>query len=283
MSPPIAAPISWGCMSKSAGERFDRPLHAVTLGDRARPPILFVHGFPISHEMWLPAAEILAERFSCILPDLPGYGRTPAVAECSMATYADDLALLLDAMNEERPVTLCGLSMGGIIALEFFRRHRDRLGRLILCDTRYNAESPAGIEMREKVAGLALERGTRAVAETMIDRALAPNADPAVRARLMDLMCATPPEGTAAGSRALARRSDSFHTLRAIDVPTLLVWGREDQITELEVAKVFRKEIRGSRLEIIEGAGHVPPMERPGEFARVVGEFVTGFESLQGV
>ncbi|MBL8746709.1 MAG: alpha/beta hydrolase [Phycisphaerae bacterium] len=255
------------------------PLHTVMLGDGALPPVLFVHGFPISHEMWRPAAERLAARWRCILPDLPGYGRTPARAECGIGSYADDLAGLLDAMDERRRVTLVGLSMGGIIALEFFRRHRSRIGAMVLCDTRYNAETAEGVVQRERVARMALDHGTRAVAETMIDRALAPNADVAVRARLMGLMCATPPEGVAAGSRALAGRADSFPTLREIDVPTLLIWGREDQITGLDIAEVMHREIRGSRLEIIEGAGHVPPMERAEEFARVVGEWMRSHEA----
>lgn len=250
------------------------PLHTLTLGNPASRPILFVHGFPISHEMWRPAAVLLADRFFCILPDLPGFGRTPLRGTPTIASYAEDLAHLLDALPERRPVTLVGLSMGGIIALDFFRRHRPRLTSLVLCDTRFNAETPEGIETREKAARLALDRGTRAVAETMIDRALAPNPDPAVRARLFDLMCATPPEGTAAGSRALARRADSFPTLRAIDLPTLLIWGREDLITGLDIADTFHREIKGSRLTLIDRAGHVPPMERPGEFARSVGEFL---------
>lgn len=261
-------------MPRPRETKVDLPLWTLTIGDRAAAPILFVHGFPISHEMWLPAADQVAEEAFCILPDLPGYGRTPPRPECSIASYADDLAGLLDAMGERRPVTMCGLSMGGIIALEFFRRHRSRLAALILCDTRYNAETPEGVEVREKVARLALERGTRVVAETMIDRALGPHVEPMIKARLMHLMCTTPAKGTAAGSRALGGRADSLGTLRDIDVPTLLVWGREDQITGLEIAQVFEREIPGSRLEIIEGAGHVPPMERPAEFAAVVKKFM---------
>lgn len=260
----------------------ERPLYCLALGERASPPLLFVHGFPISHEMWLDAAEMLAERFWCVLPDLPGYGRTAPIADCSMASYADDLAGLLDALDEERPVTLVGLSMGGIIAFEFFRRHRARLGALVLCDTRFNADSPAGAEQRDQVARLALEHGTRMVAETMIDKALSPNADPAVKTRLMELMCATPPEGTAAGSLALARRADSFPTLREIDVPTLLIWGREDRITGLDIAETMHREIRGSKLVVIEGAGHVPPMERAREFARVMHGFAEGVAPFTG-
>lgn len=252
-------------------------LHTIEFGDPSGRPALFVHGFPISHEMWLPAIAPLlrvAPRVRCILPDLPGYGRTPPREAASMASYADDLADLLDSLNERRPVTLIGLSMGGIIAFEFFRRHRARLGALVLCDTRYNAESSAGIEQREQVARLALERGTRPVAETIIDRALAPGTDPAVRSRLMELMCATPPAGVAAGSRALGHRPDSFATLRQIDVPTLIVYGREDQITGLDIAETLHREIAGSRLTIIDGAGHVPPMETPEAFARAVAEFL---------
>jgi pimeloyl-ACP methyl ester carboxylesterase len=254
-------------------------LFTTEFGDPSGRPVLFVHGFPISHEMWLPAIAPLlrvAPRTRCILPDLPGYGRTPPRPDASMASYADDLAEVLDQLDERRPVTLIGLSMGGIIAFEFFRRHRDRLGALVLCDTRYNAESAAGAEVREQVARMALERGTRPIAETMIGRALAPGADPGVRERLMELMCATPPEGTAAGSRALGHRPDSFPTLRKIDVPTLIVYGREDQITGLDIAETLHREIAGSQLALIDGAGHVPPMENPDEFASAIAEWLQG-------
>ncbi len=114
------------------------------------PPVLFVHGFPISGEMWYATADALADQYRCIIPDLRGHGRSEVSRSISMAEFADDLAGVLDAVDERRPVALVGLSMGGIIALEFFRRHRPRLRALGLINTLRTPKTPKGSSGGEK-------------------------------------------------------------------------------------------------------------------------------------
>ena len=252
-------------------------LHVNCIGDGE--PILFVHGFPLSGEMWTPVIERLGSGWRCIVPDLRGHGQSDATAEASMTRYADDLAAVLDGVNEKRPVVFVGLSMGGIVGFEFFRRHRARVRALALCDTRYNAESPEGKVKREAVARSVLERGSTAAAEGMIDNLFAPGVDPALRARWMDIMSRTPAMGTAAAARALGDRPDSTDTLARIDCPTLIIYGEKDAITPPEIGREIHKGVRGSRFEIIPGAGHMPPVEKPEEFSRLLHDFLRSLKA----
>lgn len=240
----------------------------------AGPPVLFIHGFPISGEMWYEAAAALADSFRCIVPDLRGHGRSEVSPRISMAEFADDLAGLLDALDERRPVALVGLSMGGMIALEFFRRHRPRVGALGLVCTRANAESPEGVERRRKMAEAALRQGVGSIVELMMPNLFGPGFPPERRKYWQARMSATPPAGAAAAALALGARQESFSLLGQIDVPTLVVAGARDAITSAESLREIADGIRGSRFVLFENCGHVPPVEFPAEFDALLREFL---------
>lgn len=243
-----------------------------TIGDGA--PVLFIHGFPLSREMWQPTAERLKDRYLCIMPDLRGHGESRATESVSIADFADDLAGVLVELKIARPCAVVGLSMGGMVAFEMFRRHRAVVRALGLIDTRANAESPEGKERREKLAQAALREGSKAVADTMIDKMFAKSFDPKQREHWFRLMCATAPQGVAAASRALAERPDSLPTLAIIDIPTLVVAGDQDEITPPDSLREIHRGIPGSRFVIIPNAGHVPPVEQPDLFAAVLRDFL---------
>lgn len=237
-------------------------------------PLLFVHGFPLSGRMWMPAVERLKASHRCIVPDLRGLGRSPAVESAGMREYADDLAALLDEMGEVRPVVLVGLSMGGYVAFEFFRRHRDRLRALVLADTRANDDPPDAKAKREELARAVAEKGSKVAADAMIDKLFAPGVNPALRQEWYDIMKSIPPAGVIAATRAMANRPDSRPTLAAIDLPTLLVVGEHDGITPPDVHREMQAAIVGSRLEVVAGAGHMAPLEKPAEFCRLLTDFI---------
>lgn len=240
----------------------------------AGPTALFVHGFPLSGRMWQPTIDRLQRSLRCIAPDLRGHGRSDASAQASIELFADDLASLLVALRIDRPVVVVGLSMGGMIALDFFRRYRPRVRALALCDTRANAESPEGKVRRKTMADAALRDGSRAVADRMIETILAPSAAPTLRQDVHAMMCATPPQGVAAAALALAERPDSEPTLPLIDCPTLVVAGEQDALTPPDYMRYMSGQIPGARFEIIPGAGHLPPMEQPDGFAGVLHTFI---------
>lgn len=251
-------------------------LHYAIAGPPTAPSILFIHGFPLSGEMWHTAANHLSNRWRCIVPDLRGHGRSQATAEASIGLYADDLASLLDALGETRPAVVVGLSMGGMIAFEMLRRHRGRVRALVLCDTRATPEPPEGLAKREAMAQTALREGSAAVADAMLPNLFAKTTPDSVRRTWRDRMAATPRAGIAAAARALAARPDSRPTLPQVDCPTLVLVGDADVLTPPEQLMEIHRGIRGSRFVTIDGAGHVPPVEQPAAFSLALGEFLDG-------
>jgi 3-oxoadipate enol-lactonase len=257
------------------------PLKHADLGPLAGEPVLFVHGFPLTGQMWLKSAERLDSanpgRFRSIAPDLPGFGRSPAVEGATLGVYADLLAGLLEHAGVDRPATVVGLSMGGSIALELLARHRVRVGALALVCCRSEADTPEKREQREALAQRALSEGPRVAAEAVAPMAFHPEAPEALVSKWTERMAsAGSAEGVAGASRALAAREDRTAMLGSIDVPTLVVAGDGDRITPVSGMRSMAQAIPGARLEIVEGAGHLPPVERPGRFADVLGSFLAG-------
>lgn len=236
----------------------------------AGPPVLLVHGFPLDHSMWDAQIEFLARRYRVIAPDLRGFGQSDALpAECTavtMARFADDLAALLDALKVQGPVALGGLSMGGYIALEFWRRHRERVGKLILCDTRAAPDAPEAVATRFQNAARAEAEGPAFLADTLLPRLVAPEtlrACPEVVARLRRMIAGARASSVAAALRGMACRSDARPWLAAVHCPTLVLVGQQDAISPPDEMRAMAAAIPQARFEIIPAAGHMAPMENP--------------------
>lgn len=246
-------------------------------------PILFVHGFPLSHSMWQ-GQYALRDRFRIIAPDLRGFGASDFVGGnvpgmVSMKELADDCAALLDALGVVEPVVFCGLSMGGYVAWQFAKRHAARLRALVLCDTKAAADSPEAAETRLKMAKHVLQFGTGAVAEAMPARLFAAATfaeQPGVVAEVRTMIERTAPAGLAAAQQGMAVREDVRDFLPTIRVPTLVVVGREDAISPVDEMQAIAAAIPNARFQIIERAGHMAPLERPVEFNRILREFLAG-------
>jgi 3-oxoadipate enol-lactonase len=244
----------------------------------AGTPLLLVHGFPLDHSMWAEQIDRLSARCRVIAPDLPGFGRSPAVADkVGMAQFADDLAALLDALQIAEPIVLCGLSMGGYIALQFWRRHRTRLRGLVLCDTRATADSPEAAQTRLAAAERVLREGTGALAESMLPnlfsaatRQQRPELVEAARAVIL----AADRRGVAAAARGMAERPEMTGALPQIDCPALVMGGEHDAITPPhEMRRMAEAMPRASFVEI-RGAGHMAPLENPAEVNAALGAFL---------
>lgn len=227
------------------------------------PAVLFIHGYPLDRTIWQHQVAHL-EGFRRIAPDLRGMGRSDAPdLGYSMATYADDLAGLLEVLDEES-VVLCGLSMGGYVAFEFLRRHPDRVRGLILMDTKAEADTPEGRKARDAQLAMVREQGTGALAEQMLPKLLAPAAPPAVVAQVDAMVRATPVAGVAGALGAMRDRADSGVLLPELGrIPVLVVSGAADALIPLAQAKALADAIPGAHLEVVAGAGHLPPLEQP--------------------
>jgi len=240
-------------------------------------PILFVHGFPLSQDMWRGQFS-LADEHRVIAPDLRGFGDSETVpGTTTMAQLADDCAALLDALGVAEPVVFCGLSMGGYVGWQFVRRHPQRLRALVLCDTRAAADTPEAAEGRMKMADHVRRHGTAAVAEAMLPKLFASEtfqsrAD--VVAEIRSTIEQTTPDGLAAAQMGMAARDDARSLLPTIGVPTLVVVGRDDAISPVDEMRGIADAIPGARFHVIENAGHMSPLEQPAEFNRLLVDFV---------
>ena len=241
------------------------------------PAILFIHGYPLDRTIWRAQIDAL-EGFQRIAPDLRGMGQSDAPdLGYSMSIYAADLAALLDVLGIDE-VVLCGLSMGGYVALEFLRQRRSRVRGLILMDTRAEADTPEIRRTRDAAAATAKERGAAAIADAMLPKVLAAatlGRRPEMAESLRTLMARIPVPGIVGALAAMRDREGSealLETLAAI--PTLVVVGEADSLTTPAQARVMAAAIPGAHLEIIPGAGHLPPIEQPEATTKRLREFL---------
>jgi YbgC/YbaW family acyl-CoA thioester hydrolase len=241
-------------------------VNGVNLGVEVRgegPAILFVHGYPLDHTIWAAQLDAL-EGWRRIAPDLRGMGRSDAPdLGYSMATYAADLAALVDSLALDR-VVLCGHSMGGYVAFEFLRRWRGRAAALVLVATRADADGAETRRTRDAAAVLAREGGAAQIAEQMLPKLLAPGAPAALVEQVRAVIAATPVAGIVGALGAMRDRPDSTPLLPTLaDLPTLVIAGAEDELVTVSQASALAAAIPGARLVVAPGAGHLPSVETP--------------------
>jgi 3-oxoadipate enol-lactonase len=244
----------------------------------AGPPLLLVHGFPLDHSMWHVEPASLPAQVRVIAPDLPGFGRSPAADDkLTMEQFADCLAGMLDALAVREPVVLCGLSMGGYIGLQFWRKYAVRLRGLIFCDTRAQADAPEAAAARLVMADRVLSEGPAPLVETMLPKLFAETTRrerPQVVAGLRAVMMATDPRGIAAAARGMAERPDMTARLAEIRCPTLVLVGQEDALTPPADMRTMAAAIPGAKYVEIPAAGHMSPLENPAAVNGAIAEFL---------
>ncbi len=246
--------------------------------DGAGKTLLLVHGFPLDHSMWREQLAAFSARYRVIAPDLRGFGGSGIAGETvTMEDYADDLANLLDVLAISEPVVFCGLSMGGYIALQFVKKHADRLQALVLCDTRAAADSAEAAANRLKVAQQVLAEGAEAVAETMLPRLFGKQAmdqRPEFVESTRQVMNSARPAAIAAAQRGMAARPDMSSFLRQISVPTLVIVGEHDVISPVAEMREMAERIPGAEFVIVPDAGHMAPLENPAAFNAALEKFL---------
>lgn len=279
---PVPAEISrfFGARpSMRPGETQELPVRGTSLavdvlGDG--DPVLFVHGFPLDRTIWRPMAATLTGRRR-IAPDLRGFGRSaPPDGECTLSTYADDLAALLEALGAGRAV-VCGHSMGGYIAFEMLRRHRDRVRALVLVNTRAVPDDDEARAARDAMIARVRRDGPGAIVDDLLPRLLAPatrETQPHVVEQVRRAIIGGSGEGVAQALAAMRDRPDSRELLDGIDLPVLVIAGRDDAIVPAAESRAMAAAIPGAHLAMVPDAGHLAPLEQPVNTSRLVGEFL---------
>jgi 3-oxoadipate enol-lactonase len=232
-------------------------------------PIVFLHGVGSDKSVWRPQLAHFGRTRRAIAFDYPGYGDSDPAPE---GTTRDDYAsAILSAMYElgvDR-AHICGLSLGGVVAIAMHHAAPDHCASLILADT--FAVHPEGRAIYERT--LAGSRDLSAMAEARVEVLIAQPADPAVRREVVETMSRIDSAAFRIGAEAVWL-ADQRDRAGAIRVPALVLVGDQDLVTPVDLSNELVDLIPDARMQVIAGAGHLTNLEKPDEFNRIVEEFV---------
>jgi pimeloyl-ACP methyl ester carboxylesterase len=233
--------------------------------------LLLLHAFPVDSRMWRPQMDAFEGDVQVVAPNHPGFGgRSDGPEVMAMALAAESAVNALDSADVQRAV-VCGLSMGGYVALELWRRHPGRVMGLVFANTRSGADGEEAAARRRELA----ERLRREGKDFFVDGPpglLSEHAPEDLRRIVREIIADQPAEALAAASLGMAERPDSGPDLAGIDVATLVLTGADDTLIPSSVTAEMAKAIPGARLGVIDGAGHLSNLEQPEEFNRLLGE-----------
>ena len=240
-------------------------------------PIVLLQAFPLNGKMWKPQAKALSESYHVIMPDFPGFGRSPyPPAQPDMRFYAERILELLDKLELER-VVLGGLSMGGYIAFACLRLFPERISGLLLANTRAEPDSEEVRESRKDMAQRVSKEGVGVLIELQMERLLSPTTlqnEPLIVEQVKSMILESSPDGVVGALGAMRDRPDSTSLLSQVQVPTLVIGGEEDGISSPEVMGEMANSIPNSEHHTLSGAAHLSNLEAPGDFNAALKEFL---------
>ena len=238
-------------------------------------PLVLLHAFPLSSVMWDAQRGGLSRECEVITVDQRGFGESAAPDAFdglapNLTVAADDLAALLDRLEVDQFI-LGGLSMGGYVAMNFLRRHADRVRGLLLANTKASADPPEAAENRRRIADIVEQDGTSEVLLTEVfPKLLSDSADPDVVRHVEALVRQAPPNAVAWAQRAMSVRPDSFDVLASLSIPVLVIAGERDALTPVTEAEAMATATADCELVVLPGVGHLSAMQAPREFNAAV-------------
>jgi pimeloyl-ACP methyl ester carboxylesterase len=235
--------------------------------------LVLLHAWPLDAGMWQPQLEALPADLAVAAPHHPGFGGSePAGDVMTMGAAAERALEAMDAAGIERAV-LCGLSIGGYVAFELWRRARDRFAGLILANTRAVGDPEDAAAGRRALAARLRAEGNLLATEP--PPLLAADAPAELQDQVRSMIARQPAEAIAAALLGMAERPDSTPDLATIDVPTLVVTSTGDRLIAPEVSAEMCGQIPGARLETLEGVGHLTNLEAPEAFTELLLEHLS--------
>ncbi len=233
------------------------------------PVLIFIHGFPFNKSMWKMQVRALKENYRVIAYDIRGHGNTESGNEkFSIELFAGDLIALMDKLEIDRAI-LCGLSMGGYIALTAVENYPERFDALVLSDTQCIADSAKAKEKRLKTIEIIKEKGISNYAATSIKNLFAPDSFNTKKNEIenvREMIVKTSPQSVCNTLLALTERKETCSSLKNINIPVLVMAGKEDKVIPVDASMLIHENIKDSLLRIIAHAGHVANIENPEAF-----------------
>ena len=243
-------------------------------GGGTATPILFLHGVGSDKSVWSRQLEHFAASRRAIAIDYPGYGESdPVSVRASRDDFARFILAALDELSIDR-AHICGLSLGGVIAIAMHHTAPGRCASLILADS--FAVHPDGPAIYERSVAASEEMSELAAARTPV--LLAPGASEELHDQVRATMARIDPQAFRLGARAVWL-ADQRDRAAAIGVPTLVLVGEQDSVTPPELSRALAAAIPGAELNILAGAAHLSNIERPGDFNEAIDLFLARVEA----
>ncbi|MEJ5056047.1 alpha/beta fold hydrolase [Sphingobacterium sp. MYb382] len=248
--------------------------------------IIFLHGFPFNKNMWRQQLSALPDNCTGIALDIRGHGNsTSGHGFFSIDVFAKDLRAFVKHLNLDN-IVICGLSMGGYIALRCYQLFPERIAGIVLCATQSKADDDAGKQKRFDSIQAVLSHGRRPFAIGFVEKVFAPASlqkeseaialiKSSIRRNSINSICAT--------LLALAARTDTSVVLPEIKCPALVIRGKEDRIVSLADMQYLAKEIPGSRFVEMDDCGHLPNLEAPEVFNSLLHDFLAAIPAASVV
>ncbi len=231
--------------------------------------LLLIHAFPLDAGMWQGQQSSFGARLPVVAPNLPGFGGTePSGDVMTMRSAAERCIQQMDAAGLDDTV-VCGLSMGGYVALELWRAARERISGLILANTRSGPDTAEAAAARLTLAARLLKEGSAFLVDNP-PPLLTAGASQELWDRVRSLIAVQPAGSIAAAALGMAERPDSTPDLAGIDVPTLVVTSAQDSLIAPEATSPMARQIPGAELAVIDGAGHLSNLEGRARFDELV-------------
>lgn len=242
------------------------------------PALILLHGFPLDHRQWQEQLTGLSEYFRVIAPDLRGFGNSTLASQPhTMADLADDVEQMRLHLAGDEKIALCGLSMGGYVAFEYWRRHPQYLSALVLTNTKPEADDEQGKASRQAMIDQAQQSGSWSAVSGMLSKQLSEahqqergdvyqNVERMLKACSVEALCNA--------QRAMANRADFTTFLPRLSTPTLVIAGEEDSITPPMATRKWAAVMPHSQCHVVAGAAHLTPLEQPEQFNSLVREFL---------
>jgi pimeloyl-ACP methyl ester carboxylesterase len=248
----------------------------IEAGDRAADRVVvLLHAFPLGVGMFDPQRDALAG-WRIVIPALPGFDGSDLLDRPFIDDYARHVVALLDHLNVERAV-LAGVSLGGYLIFGILRHALERVSAVVLADTRSAGDTDTARAGRERLLHIAHGSGPKAVGDDMLPKLLGTTSQrtqPELVTRVRQLIEAQTTEGIVAAIHVLMTRPDSTPLLGTLNIPALVVVGKEDVLTPPEEMERMAAAMPQARFVELEGAGHLSNMERPDAFNREVRDFL---------
>jgi len=238
-----------------------------TYGDNKNPALIFVHGFPFDSTMWLKQIKHFKEKYYCVAYDIRGLGNSDTGdGQYTMDSHVDDLFSVMDLLNPEKPV-LAGLSMGGYVALRAAEREENKFSKLILLDTKSDADTNQGKFNRYNGVKKINTEGLDTFISFFIPNCFRDKFKTEEFDQYETYMITAKrsnPTGVKGCLISMQGRSSATEYLPSIKIPVLVLCGEDDKLTPVEEMRLMASKINNAEFKIVPDAGHISPVENHG-------------------